>query len=202
MKQYLIHYRNCKASDDAVKNTHTSAVILLPKWTALESDTKDMVLLREFPAGFSLFVDKTGTPLPPILSPFQLWYDCPTALFKSNQQLLGAHWHQPDKPAVTINVSTTAPNLKMLFHGALAGLSAVILADSGASHTMIDQSYALLHQLKIRPCPYSTANLAKWSLGRFTWSNHSKNRIGKNFSHGNRIGSAHPSAWRASYPRR
>ena len=48
----------------------------------------------------------------------------------------------------------------MLFHGALAGLSAVILADSGASHTMINQSYAPLDQLKIRPCPYPTANLA------------------------------------------
>ena len=160
MKQYLRHYTNGKAADSVVTNTHTSATILLPKWSTLEPFTKDMGLLKSFEPSTSLFVDPAGAAFPPTNFGFQLWYDCPTALYKSNCHLLGANWNQPDRPSVAINISTAAPNLKMLFHGVLAGLPAVVLADSGASHTLIDQAFVLQDQLTIRPCPFSSASLA------------------------------------------
>ena len=137
MKQYLRHYANGKAADSVVTNTHTLAAIILPKWSTLEPFTKDKVLLKSFEPGTSLFVDPAGAAFPPTNFGFQLWYDGPTALYKSNCHLLGANWNQPDRPSVAINISTAAPNLKMLFHGVLAGLPAVVLADSGASHTLI-----------------------------------------------------------------
>ena len=160
MKQYLVHYHNCKAADNVVKEIHTSAILLLPKWSILSHDTKNMVLLKEFPVGFSLFVDKAGNAIAPLSTAFQLWYGCPTTLFHANNKLLGENWNCKDRPAVTVNISTAAPKLTMLFNGMLAGIPAVILADSGASHVIIDQPFALHHQLNIRPCPYASANLA------------------------------------------
>ena len=96
----------------------------------------------------------------PLSTAFQLWYDCPTTLFHANNKLLGENWNCKDRPAVTVNISTAAPKLTMLFNGMLAGIPAVILAGSGASLVIIDQPFALHHQLNIRPCPYASANLA------------------------------------------
>ena len=109
--------------------------------------TKQMTLLHELPAGSQLFVNSTHAAFPAISCPFQLWYDCPNS-FKLHKTFLGLHHPQKlSADEISVNFSSAGPKLQMQFHGMIAGLPAVILADSGASHIIIDKPFVLHHNL-------------------------------------------------------
>ena len=147
-EQYLAHLSQCKANDDVTRNIQTAAIVLLPKWAKLNTFTKQMTLLHEFPAGSQLFVNSMHDAFPAISSPFQLWYDGPNPLKLLHKTFLGLH-HPKNLFAdeITVNFSSAGPKLQMQFHGMIAGLPAVILADSGASHIIIDKPFVLHHNL-------------------------------------------------------
>ena len=102
--------------------------------------------------------------LPPINCPFNLWYDSPNSLKPLHREFLKVY--QPDIPPadeIAVKFSSAGPQLQMQFEGMIASLPAVILADSGANHLIIDKPFVIQHKLRVCPCAYASAKLANGS---------------------------------------
>jgi hypothetical protein len=128
----LKHYLSLKARSP----TTTSACILIPRWQSSpwHGLLHGMQRLKEFPAGYPLFVDPmTQKSIPGIPWPVDIYYDAPY----EHMQVATA--------------TAQENNMLMTFHGTINGTKGLLAMDSQASHCFIDAKFVKLHNLVTTP---------------------------------------------------
>ena len=154
-------YRECKAASPH----STSACIVLPKSAEVSHLTVGMRCVKEFPAGSTLYASAEGRALSPTAGTTQVWYDPPVP--------------HPE-PRLS---STSSSSLTHVYPGTLAGAPVSVLADTGATHVFVAESFVKRIGLHVSPTTHARVTLAdgassvivgecsaKLALGRFTAS--------------------------------
>jgi hypothetical protein len=132
---FVRHYLACNARSPE----NTSACILIPAWKGKHRRLlQGMQLLRTYAQGHVLFTaprqDGSRQVMQGIPWPVEVWYDPPGRVV--NVQLQAARADQP---------------LMFRFAARVAGCSATVLLDSGASHSFISAAFAEANGLKVLP---------------------------------------------------
>lgn len=134
---YIKHYQRCKTE----RPFDTSAVILMPNWPNLHNLTEGMQLLKEYPAGTTIFTVRGNTndahKTYSVPYPLQVWYD------------------PPQQPALRI----ANPDKALMFTCTIGKQRATALIDTGASHTIIHDSL-VPHGSDVKPTANTTVEVA------------------------------------------
>ncbi len=140
IEQFIRHYMACKAH----RPQDTSACILVPYWP----NSKFMRLLKgmqqviEYPAGTQLFsaptADGQRQALPGTPWPVRVYYDPPGRIITAD-----------------LKVATGSSPLTFVFSGKAAGQDAVLMMDSGASHTFMTATCAAQRNLRVTPAVHA-----------------------------------------------